>query len=204
MTPGRSDQLLEFEKRLVGHGICLQVAPDVLRRIQLRSIRRQKHREPVFFPADVVLNGAGPMGYEPIPYQGDGTLKMPAEVLQEGKDLAGGDIGLGMKPEKQLNAFSAGRDGQGGDDGNFPVGVCPMPEQGRLAARRPTSSHQRHHQEAAFVKKDESGVYPRGVFFTSGQLTQFWMAASSRSMARRCGFWGVQPRECRTRPIWST
>ncbi len=206
MTPSRSHQGLEFEKRLVGHGICLQVAPGVLRRIQLRSVRRQEHRAPVFFPGNVILDEAGPMGHEPIPEQGDGTLKMPAEVLQEGKDLAGVDIGLGVKPEKQLNTVSAGGDGQGGYDGNFAVGVCPMPKQGGLAARRPTPSHQRHHHEAAFVKKNESGAYPRGVFFTLGQsaLTQFWMAASSRSTARRWGFWGLQPSECKRRPIWST
>jgi len=206
MMPSRSHQGLDSEKRFIGHGICLQVTPDVFRWIQLRSIRLQEHRTPIFFPGDVVLDEAGPMGHEPIPEQGDGTLKMPAEVLQEGKDLAGVDIGLGMKAEKQLSTVSAGRDGQSGDDGNFPVGVGPMLEQGRLAARRPTSSHQRHHQEAAFVKKNESGAYPSGVFFTLGQsaLTQFWMAASSRSTARRCGFWGLQPRECKTRPIWST
>ena len=78
-----------------------------------------------------------------------------------------------------------------------------MPEQGRLAAGCPGPPHKRHHQEAAFVEKDESGAYPGGVFFTRGQsaLTQRWMAASSRSMARRCGFWGLQPRECKTRPL---
>lgn len=206
MTPSRFGQIIKLQGRLVGHGVCLQVAPDVLRGIQLRSIGRQELRTPALFPREVILDEPCSMRHEPIPQQKDGTLKMSAEVLQEREDRAGVDIGLGVKTEKQLDAVSVGRDGQGGDDGNFPRGVGPLPEPGCLAAGSPGPSDQRHHQEAAFVEKDESGAYPCGVFFTRGQsaLTQRWMAASSRSTARRCGLWGLQPRACKTRPIWST
>ena len=132
-------------------------------------------------------------------------MVMPAKVLQEGKHPAGIDIGLGMKPEKQIDVVAAGGDNQGGDRGNFPIGVGPMVEERSLAPRRPGPPHQRHHQKPALIEKNESGSYPRGVFFTFGQtlLIQVRIASSSRSMARRCGFWGLQPRECRTRPIWS-
>jgi len=133
-------------------------------------------------------------------------LEMPAEVLQERQDRAGVDIGLGMKAEEQLDAVTLGRDDQGGDNGNFPIGVGPVADEGCLAAGSPGSPHQRHHQESTLVEKDKSGAYAGGVFFTRGQsvLTQDRMASSSRSTARRCGFWGLQPRECKTRPIWST
>jgi hypothetical protein len=67
----------------------------------------------------------------------------------------------------------------------------------RLAAGSPGPPHQRHHQEAALVEKDKSGAYAGGVFFTRGQsvLTQDRMDYSSRSTARRCGLWGLLPRE---------
>ena len=131
---------------------------------------------------------------------------MPAEMLKERTDRSGVDISLGMKAEEQPDSVSAGRDDQGGDGGNFPIGVGPVPDEGCLTAGCPSPPHQRHHQEAAFVEKDESGAYPSGVFFTRGQSawTQRWMATSSRSTARRCGFCGLQPRECKIRPIWST
>lgn len=204
--PNRSRQELVLEERFVGHRIGLQVAPDVLGWIKLRRIRRQKLQTPIFLTGDVVSYATSPMGHEPIPYQREGTLKMPAQLLQERKNLSGVDVRLRMKAKKQPDAGSIGRDGQSGDDGNLPIRVGPMSEQGSLAARRPRPSHQRHHQEAAFVDKDERRAYARGVFFTRGQsiLTQVWMAASSRSTARRCGFWGLQPRECKIRPIWST
>jgi len=128
---------------------------------------------------------------------------MPAQLLQERQDPLGIDIRLGIKAKEQPDPVPGGRNGQGGDDGDFSIGIGPMSEQGSLATRSPRPSHQRHHQEAAFVNKDEGRAYPGSVFFTRGQLTltQVWMAASSRSMARRCGFWGLQPKECKIRPI---
>lgn len=146
------------------------------------------------------------MGQESVPYQEHGTLNMPAEVLQKSTNRAGVDIGLGMKTEEQLDLVPAGRDGQGGDHRNFPIGVGPVAEERRLAPRGPSPPDQGHHLEAALVEKDKSGAYARGVFFTRGQsaLTQDRMASSSRSTAWRCGFWGLQPSACRTRPIWST
>ena len=206
MSPNRVRQELVFEDRLVRHRIGFQVTPDVLGGIQLRRIGRQKLQAPVLFESSIALNTPSPMRHEPIPKQRKGTFKMPAQILQERKDLAGVDVFLRMKPEKQLDAVPGGRDGQGRDDRNLPITVCSMSEQWRLTARRPCPPHQRHHQKAALVDENERSPYASGVFFTRGQsiLTQVWMAASSRSTARRCGFWGLQPRACKIRPIWST
>jgi hypothetical protein len=46
------------------------------------------------------------------------------------------------------------------------------------------------------------GCQPCGVFFTRGQTDRFHsaMVASSRSMARRSGFWWLQPIWCRSLP----
>lgn len=128
---------------------------------------------------------------------------MPAEVLQEREDRRSIDISLGMKAEEQLDAVTVGRDDERGDNGNFPIGVGPVPQQRCLSPGSPGSPDQWHHEEAALVEKNKSGAYTRGVFFTLGQsiLTQDRMASSSRSTARRCGFWGLQPRACKTRPI---
>ena len=206
MTPGRLRQVIEFIESLVGHRVGLQIAPDVLRRIQLRRIGRQELRAPGPYLGDMVLNQPGPVGQEPVPYQDRRTLNMSAEMPEEGADRMGVNIGLGMKTEEQLDMVAAGRDDQGGDHGNFPIGIGPVMEERRLAPRRPGPPHQGHHQEAALVEKDQSGAYARGVFFTRGQsaLIHDRIASSSRSTARRCGFWGLQPSACRTRPIWST
>jgi hypothetical protein len=46
------------------------------------------------------------------------------------------------------------------------------------------------------------GCQPSGVFFTLGQTDRFHsaMAASSRSTARRSGFWWLQPSSWRSLP----
>jgi hypothetical protein len=68
---------------------------------------------------------------------------------------------------------------------------------------RPTSAQMGGHQEAALVQEDQEGVQVAGFFLIRGQsvLIQRWMAASSRSTARRVGRWGVHPSERRRRPI---
>jgi hypothetical protein len=46
------------------------------------------------------------------------------------------------------------------------------------------------------------GCQPCGVFFTRGQTDRFHVvtAASSRSTARRSGFWWLQPIWCKSLP----
>ncbi len=202
MTPSRLRQVIEPIERLVCHGVGLQVTPDVLRWVQFRSIGRQEYCLPILFPNDMAMNKARPMGHEPIPYQEDGTLAMPAEMLEEGKNPRRRDIGLGMKTKEQSDAVSFGQDDQGRNRGNFPIGVGPVVKERCLARWSPCPPHQRHHQKPAFIEKNEGGAYPSGVFFTFGQtvLIQDRMASSSRSTARRCGFWGLHPRECKIRP----
>ena len=72
-----------------------------------------------------------------------------------------------------------------------------------VAAGRPAAPHQGGHQQPRFVDKHRPCPQARSVFFTRGQasLAQRWMACSSRSMARRAGFCGFQPKLCSKRPI---
>ena len=161
---------------------------------------------PVFLLNDEVLNSLGSMAHEAVPYQGNGTLQMPVEIFKEREHRCGIDIGVGMKTKKQLHAIPAGRNNQGGDGGNFPIGVSTLPQYWRLAAGCPGSPYMRCHQQAAFINEYKSSTYSCSVFFTLGQsvLIQRWMAISSRSIARRWGFCGLQPNERKRRPIWST
>jgi hypothetical protein len=87
-----------------------------------------------------------------------------------------------------------GTEGEAREDGQA-IMALPVPEQGRLAARRSGPPHRRDQEEARFVDEDEVGAQPRGVFFTRAQSRCFHraMAASSRWSARRSGFCGVQP-----------
>lgn len=111
MTLSRWPQVIELYEHRVGHGVRLQVSPDVLRGIQFRGIGRQELRLPTLFPADMICVGGlrkeadfGQGGVE----GGKGVIMTPAEVLQERKHRPGVDIGLGMKAEEQLDAVPSG------------------------------------------------------------------------------------------------
>jgi hypothetical protein len=71
----------------------------------------------------------------------------------------------------------------------------PVAQQRCVAARRPGAEHGGREHEARFVYEDEVGPQPKGVFFTRGQVFRFQraIAGSSRSRARRSGFWQLQP-----------
>jgi len=128
---------------------------------------------------------------------------MAPEMSKEQDHRRGLDVGVGMKTEEQPDTVAPGRNDQPGDRGHFPVGVGLLAKERRLSPRSPSPADERGHQEAALVEEDQRCASSRGVFFTLGQvvLTQRRIASSSRSIARRSGFWGLQPRDRNKRPI---
>ena len=78
-------------------------------------------------------------------------------------------------------------------------------EDRRPAPRSPGAPYRRNHPIPGFVGEGEVGAQPRRVCFRRGQSRRFpaWIAASSRWVARFCGFWQVQFRAWRSLPTWS-
>lgn len=115
----------------------------------------------------------------------DGLQQMP----QEGRPLFPLNVVL-----VELAVAAARADGDAGN-GREPVVPIPMVEEGPLSHRRPGFRPRGDQEEAAFIGEDERGGQPRGVFFIRGQTVCFQraMAFSSLSMARRSGFWWLQP-----------
>jgi len=80
-------------------------------------------------------------------------------------------------------------------DGRDPIMTITMKQDRGLSYGAPGLTDRRDQEEPRFVDKDEMGCQPCGVFFTRGQTDRFHsaMAASSRSTARRSGFWWLHP-----------
>src|SRR5947199_337888 len=74
-----------------------------------------------------------------------------------------------------------------------------------FAARSPGPAVYRLQQEARFIEKHDGSLLLSSLFLMRGQVRfrHRWMATSSRSMARRCGFCCVNPSACKLRPTWS-
>lgn len=124
----------------------------------------------------------------------DGAAKMTKQVAQERHDVGRMEVLVQLAAEVQAAATPAGAEREGGK-GRDTVVLLPVAQQGRVATWRPGAPYARRQLVSRFVKEDEVGSQPRGAFFTRGQSRFFQrsIAASSRSSARRSGFWALQP-----------
>lgn len=111
---------------------------------------------------------------------------------------------LAMQLEVEADPSALGAHRQCRDGGNLVVFVRVLGAWG-LTARSPGAADRRDQEEARFVEEGEMGAQPRGVFFIRSQSRRFHssMAASFRWVARRSGFWQLQPSEWSSRPTWS-
>ncbi len=128
------------------------------------------------------------------------AAQMPQDVLEKRADHFAINVRveqLTVQPEVAVNR--ADRNSRDGRNPVVPVGV---PVNGRLTSWTPRLAHRRDQEKARFVEEKQMGPQPRGVFFRRGHTSRFhWaMASSSRSKARRSGFWWLHPRSCRSLP----
>ena len=138
-----------------------------------------------------------------VPDDNHVATKVAKEMCEKAADFVVTDV-LGMNPEIQSHASSLRRDADSRDDGEaiMPVAVT---NNRRLTARCPGFAEGRNQKEARLVGEDDVGTQPRSVFFTLGQSFCFqrFTRSSSRSRARRSGFWWLQPSSRMRRPMWS-
>lgn len=115
--------------------------------------------------------------------------QMAEEVADVG---AANVVVMATKVKPHLPAHGADR--QPGDDGEAIVAVAVVDPRG-LSARRPGPTKRRDQEEPRLVDEDEVRLPARCVFFTCGQRVCFQrpMRSSSRSSARRSGFWTLKP-----------
>lgn len=143
---------------------------------------------------------------QPVPHDDDRRTELTAELTEKTEHGMGDDVLVGKEVKVKSHLPSPGGDHEGGDHRDAFSGAGPLIQDGGLSDRRPGAAHVRGHEKAALIEKNEARLQPPGVFFTRGHSsrTHPLIAASSRSLARRSGFWGLNPREHRRRLIWFT
>ena len=115
------------------------------------------------------------------------------QVAEEVADVGLADI-VAMATEVKSHSPAHGADREPGNDGQTIVAVAVV-DPGRLSARSPGPPKRRNQEEPRLVDEDQVRTPARCVFFTCGQRVRFQrsMRSSSRSSARRSGFWGLRP-----------
>ena len=138
-----------------------------------------------------------------VPDEDHVTTKVPKKMTEKTADFVVADV-LRMDLEIQAHPPALRRDADSRDDGEaiMPVAVA---NDRRLTARCPGLAEGGNQEEARLVGEDDMGTQPRSVFFTRGQSFCFqrFTRSSSRSRARRSGFWWLQPSSRIRRPMWS-
>ena len=128
------------------------------------------------------------------------TPEVAQQVTKELTHREPVDVGA-VEAVVQAHAVAPGADGESRDDGDAVAAIAMTHDRG-ATPRCPGPEQHGDQLEAALVGEDDVGPQPRGVFFTSGHTSRFHrpIASSSRSMARRSGFWQLQPSERMRRP----
>lgn len=171
----------------------LELSPDAFVGIELRRVGRKGFQMQSRETGAQLGERSRSMDLGVVQEDDDMAAQVPEEIAKEETDLLAVDVHrVQVTIEAETLSPRTHRDGR--DRRNAVVAVDVSVDR-RLAARAPGFLHGRDQQEARFVGKNEVGAQPCGVFFTRGHTLRFHSAirSSSRSTARRSGFWWLHP-----------
>jgi len=186
---------------VVGKRVSLQMFPNSFHRIELGGVGREGFRADPACPVEESANENGPVNVQAIPEKDDRASKVFLKFPEKGDQVLGRHVLVRQESEVKSHAPPTRRDRDRPDRRDLLVGARAPVEDGRLSDRSPRASEMGSHQKPALVQENEARSQTRGVFYVLGHssFTQRWISASSRSRARRSGFWGLKPRAWRRR-----
>ena len=158
-TPCLSAQALECRHELIEvvrtavRQSCLAVVPDALVGVEVWRIGRESLDVQAGMGVDEGLDLLAGMNAAAIPEQHDRPRNLPKEVAQEEHDLGLRDV-LPVQVEVETDALPSEAYGDRRNRGDSVVSVA-VPDDRRLAPRRPSAPDVRDQQEAAFVQEGQ-------------------------------------------------
>lgn len=180
------------------------LVPHALVGIQFGGVGRKRFEADPSAAAAEEVNIFTLVNFSVVPDHDEAALNLFQQMPQERGYVHGMNVGFGIAPEVQARPVTCGAHRQRGDDRDLLAPLLASMYR-RLAADGPRTSDRRAHQEAAFVDEDEVGTQVFSVFFIRGHSSFFHRSIKSsfRSIARRSGFWQLNPMRCSRRPTWS-
>jgi hypothetical protein len=178
----------------------LEMVPDALVGIQLWGIGWKRHQVKAAGTKEEFLDRITAVDLTIVPHDDQLTRDLLQEIAQKQGSLFSLDVVL-VDVAVQCAVEAPRADGDTRDGGDAVV-TRAMPQDRCLACGAPRLAHGWNQEEAGFVDEDDMGRQPGGVFFTAGQTVRFQcaIAPSSRSTARRSGFWWLHPNWCKSLP----
>jgi|GraSoiStandDraft_43_1057313.scaffolds.fasta_scaffold311750_2 hypothetical protein len=178
----------------------LQVIPDPLVGIEIGCVAGQPFQMEAFGPTagQEVLDRLPSMDGRAVPDH----QQLAGEIAQQMAQKPHHILALERPLRNQEQELAVGGDPA---DGREVILGQGDPQDGRLAPRRVAPHAGGEQIEAGFVYPNDGAPFPFGFFLSAGQrsVSQVWMAASLRWVARSVGCCGLQPIARRRRPIWT-
>lgn len=171
----------------------LEMIPHALVGVELGSVGRKRDQVKTSRAGEKLLDRLRSVDGAVVQEDEDVAANLSEELPEEVRRLGTLDIVfVEVTVEGAVKAPRADGDAR---DGRYPVVPVAIPKAGRLTYGAPGLSDGRDEEEARLVDEDEMGTQPCGVFFTFGHSSRFHrsISSSSRSRARRSGFWWLQP-----------
>lgn len=193
-------QLFQVVRREVGQRFLFKPTPKIFHRIKFRCVRgKETDMNPWCF-IDKFTNLFSSMRQESIPDNDGRVFKLPVQLVKESSYIKGIEVVAKKKSKVKLYTFSFRRDTQRRYRRNFFVRAGSLRQDRCISTRPPGSANDGGHKQAAFVYEDNKGFEPCRFFLMRGHSSfiQRLISFSSRSLAIRWGFCGVQPSECRS------
>lgn len=193
-------QLLQIIRREVGQRLLFKPTPKIFHWIKFRSVRWKETDVNTWRLAEKLMNLFSSMRQEAIPDDEGGGFELPIQLAKEVPNMRGIEVTVRKKPEIKPYTFSLRRDTQRRYCRNFLVRASSLKQDRGIPPRRPGFTNDGCHKQTAFVYEDNKGFKPRCFFLMRGHSSfiQRLISFSSRSLATRWGFCGVQPSECRS------
>ena len=168
---------------------ALGVGPHLFIGIELGSVGGKRFQMEAREPPAHLAHALALVDAGVVPEQNHVAAKVVQQVFEKRAHLVVPDV-VGVALEVEADVPALGRDRDSGDDRDS-ISSIAMAHDGGLASRRPGLAQHRDQEEPRLVDEDDVGAQPCGFFFTRGhsRSRQRAIASSSRSSARRSGFW---------------
>ena len=204
-SSGIIGQLLNVVRREVGQRLLFKPTPKIFHRVKLRSIRWKETDMRGRCFVEKFTNLLSSMWHESIPDDEGGTvIQLPVQLNEKSPYIRGIKVAVREKAKIKLYTFSFRSDTQRRYCRNFLVRASSLRQDRCISAQSPGSANYGGHKQAAFIYEDNKGFEPCRFFLMLGHSSfiQRLISFSSRSLAIRWGFCGVQPSECRSLLTW--
>lgn len=180
-----SVKLVVIVNPVIGQPMVLEVSPDVLVGIELRTVgRKPLHTQATSMASEEDLHGLGSMGLAPIPQDDEVSPKMTQKPTEEKTGLRPTDAPIRREAEIGAHPPSVGGNAERRDRRNFLSMGPRLIKQGSPSPGSPGASDHGMQQEPALVKEDQVGVESMG-FFLYGANPGSAIAGRPSRCARR-------------------